>query len=243
LVSHFFDEHATLWRCLEQPDGGLYYHDATIEAGLAISTRPMTGWGTALADFDNDGHLDLVVTNGHIRREPGQIYRYDNPPNLFQNNGRGRFVEVAARAGAYFRSLHMGRGLAAGDLDGDGDLDLVIVHHHAPSVVLWNESARRGNFLIVQLKGRAPNCDAIGARLVATVGKRQLVRTIDGGGSYISSHDRRVHFGLGWAERVDKLEVRWPSGQVESSTGLAAGCEVIWEEGKKAVSKRLRSTP
>jgi enediyne biosynthesis protein E4 len=243
LVTHFFNEHDTLWRGLKQPGGGVFYQDATIEAGLAIATRPLTGWGTALADFDNDGHLDLVVTNGHIRREPGQTYHYENPPILFRNNGRGRFLDVTAGAGPYFRSLHMGRGLAAGDLDGDGDLDLIVVHHHAPSVVLWNESPRRGNFLIVQLKGRAPNRDAIGARLVATVGKRQLLRTIDGGGSYISSHACRVHFGLGSAERVDRLEVRWPSGHVESKTGIAQDTVVDWEEAETPRPKHARPTP
>jgi hypothetical protein len=234
LVTHFFGEHHTLWRPVGRPGDGLYYQDQTNAAGLAIDSRPLTGWGTALADFDLDGHLDLVVTNGHIRREPGQAYLYENPPILWHNNGLGRFENVTAGAGPYFRALHAGRGLAAGDLDGDGDLDLVIVHHHAPAVVLWNESPRRGKPLTVRLKGRAPNRDAIGARLTATVGPRALVRTVDGGGSYISSHDRRAHFGLGPAERVDRLEVRWPSGRVETRTNIPAGGLIEWEESEPA---------
>jgi len=195
----------TPWR----NDGGTFV-DATTEAGVARGLRSL---GAAFADLDLDGHLDLVATNGHIRREPGQLHPHEDPPILWHNDGQGRFTAANAGAGPYFASKRIGRGLAAGDLDGDGDLDLV--HHHEPSVVLWNETPRRGRWLSVRLRGRAPNLDAIGARLVATVGPRRIVRTVDGGGGYLSSDDRRVHFGLGPADRVDALEVRWPSGQVE----------------------------
>jgi enediyne biosynthesis protein E4 len=229
-ITHFYGEHETLWRAYAGPKGGVFYQDQTSEAGLAIDSRPLTGWGTALADLDQDGCLDLVATNGHIRPEPAQLYRYDNPPIVWWNQGDGRFTNVSGRAGPYFQALHMGRGLACGDLDGDGDLDLVVVHHHAPSVVLWNESARRGNHLIVKLQGRGANRDAIGARLTAHVGRRRLLRTIDGGGSYLSSSDPRVHFGLGEATSVDRIEVRWSSGKVETRTNLPVNTAIEWIE-------------
>ncbi len=172
LITHFFGEHHTLWRAFASTDGGILYQDQTGEAGLAIDSRPLTGWGTALADFDSDGLNDLVATNGHIRREPSQLYRYENPPILWHNAGGGRFANVTATAGDYFRERHIGRGLACGDLDGDGDLDLVIVHHHKPSVVLWNESPRKGSFLQLKLRGNPPNRDAIGARVTARVARK-----------------------------------------------------------------------
>jgi enediyne biosynthesis protein E4 len=235
LITHFFGEHLTLWRAFPGAEGGaIIYQDQTSEAGLAIDSRPLTGWGTVLADFDLDGRLDLVATNGHIRRELTQLYRYENPPILWRNTGDGRFANVTATAGNYFREMHMGRGLACGDLDSDGDLDLVIVHHHKPSVILWNDSPRRGSFLLVKLEGKSPNRDAIGARLTARVGAQTFVRTVDGGGSYLSSSDLRIHLGLGAAKRVDLLEVRWPSGTVETRHDVPTNTVNEWREGEAA---------
>jgi enediyne biosynthesis protein E4 len=231
IITHFFGEHHTLWRFRPLSTGLALFVDETNEAGLGQDSRPTTGWGISLADFDHDGHLDLGVTNGHIRRESQQKYPYENPPLLWRNRGDSRFENVTSTAGPYFQALHMGRGLAAGDLDGDGDLDLVIVHHHANSVVLWNETSDQGAWLIVDLRGAPPNTDAIGAEIKATVGNRTIIRAIDGGGSYISSHDRRIHLGLGSVTKVDRIEVRWPSGRVESRSNLPVGKVVRWAEG------------
>ncbi len=155
VISHFFGEHTTLWQAMSRTEGGILYQDRTSEAGLVADTRPLTGWGMVLADLDLDGHLDMLATNGHIRREPSQIYPYENPAILCRNLGKGRFGNVSYGAGPYFSKLHMGRGLACGDLDSDGDLDFVVVHHHQASVVLWNESSRRGSYLIAKLQGAA----------------------------------------------------------------------------------------
>ncbi len=231
LITHFFGEHETLWRAYTGPNGQVLYQDETYEAGLAMDSRPLTGWGTVLADLDLDGHLDLAATNGHIRREPAQLYPYENPPIVWRNNGSGRFVNVNLGAGAYFQARHMGRGLACGDLDGDGDLDLVVVHYHGNSAVLWNDSPRSGSYLMLKLRGRRANRDAIGARVIAQVVGRKLLRTIDGGGSYLSASDMRVHFGLGAATAVDRVEVRWPSGKVEERLNLPVNTTLEWIEG------------
>ncbi|MFO0890855.1 MAG: ASPIC/UnbV domain-containing protein [Isosphaeraceae bacterium] len=220
--------------------GTVLFEDRTREAGLALDTRPTTGWGIVLADFDQDGSLDLMAVNGHIRPEPGQTYPYENPPLLWRGLGNGRLRNVSATAGPYFQKLYLGRGLAAGDLDGDGDLDLVAVHHHAPSVVLWNQTEGKGKSLRVDLRGSGKNRDAVGARLVAHVGDRVMTRSVTGGGSYISSGDGRPHFGLGSAEEVDRLEIHWPDGLITVRDRVPAGEIPIRREDESSGTRPTR---
>ena len=230
IITHFFGEHDTLWRARGAPGGARFYQDETMQAGIGSDSRPLTGWGISLEDFDHDGCLDFLVTNGQIRREPAETYPYLNPPILWRGQTNGRFSNVTQTAGDYFTSMHMGRGLATGDLDNDGDLDVVITHHKAPSVILWNDSPRTGHWVRLDLRGLTPNRDAIGAEIRVEAGGRRIVRSIDSGGSYLSVSDRRIQFGLGPVDHIERVTVRWPSGHEMTRTDIPLDAVTHWDE-------------
>jgi hypothetical protein len=156
------------------------------------------------------------------------------PLQLLLGSQGGRLTDASARAGAPFQALHLGRGLAVGDLDHDGRLDVLVVVQNEPLVYLHNESERAGHFVVFQLEGKRSNRDAVGTKVAVTCGRRVRVAHRVGGGSYQSSSDPRLHFGLAGARRVDSVEVRWPSGQVDRFGPLEADTAYRLVEGSKA---------
>jgi hypothetical protein len=184
---------------------------STKVSGIAAIGRIYVGFGTAFLDVNIDGREDLVVTNGHVIRHSPRLRQ---KPVLLRNEGAGRFQEMTPQGGPYFREGHIGRGLAAGDLDNDGRPDLVISHLNAPVVLLRHDAPSEHHWLGVELIGR-DNRDVVGAKLVLEAGGQRQTRFAQGGGSYLSSGDRRHLFGLGTATKVDRLTVVWPSGRTQ----------------------------
>ena len=209
-VTNFAEDFSTLYRGL----GNGLFEDASEETGVGpITYKPMS-WGAAFADFDNDGDLDLVVANGHIYpqidRHPEVVGTFKQKNLLLENRG-GTFHDVTASAGPGFEADNSGRGLAIGDYDNDGDLDILITSLDAPPALLRNDGAG-GSWLEVICETPGGPAIPIGASVTVTAAGRAQRRDVASGDSYMSSHDPRLHFGLGGAERVEKIDVRWPDG-------------------------------
>ena len=207
--------------------------DRTFQAGLGLNTRWL-GWGAGFADFDNDGWLDIFLTNGHVYPEVRQIRTeaaYQQRKVVYRNVG-GRFEDVTMRLGEPATTPRAGRGTAFGDLDDNGTVDVVVSNiHAAPDLFLTTAGAGR-HWLLVKLTGVQSNRNAIGARVRVVTGEVSQIRDVQGGGSYLSQNDFRLHFGLGAAAVVDRLEVRWPNGLEEAWTGVAADRLVTLREGE-----------
>jgi hypothetical protein len=210
--TNFRNEGNTFLRNL---DGGLFA-DATAGAGLDGPSRPVTGFGVAALDADNDGFLDLFVANGHVDDQPWLGQPMAQPPHFYRGGPAGTFaIRPAASLGAYFAGARVARGVAAGDLDRDGRVDLVVVHRDSPVALLRNVS-ERGHWLAFTLAGRAKGRGAppIGAVVTVRAQGRSMTRVVTAGTGYLSSHDARLDFGLGASTQADLVEVRWPSGAV-----------------------------
>jgi enediyne biosynthesis protein E4 len=214
-VTNFANEYNTLHLNVVK---GLFM-DATSFFGLAADTMPFVGWGTALADFDNDGWPDNFVANGHVddnREQLGQHYEYAEPPLLFLNLKGKRFRLATRDAGPYFESKHVGRGAAFGDIDNDGDIDIVVNHKDGAPALLRNDTKSDNHWIRLELRGTKSNRDAVGTRIEIEVGGRTIFRQRKGGYSLESSNDPRLQIGVGPAGEVDKVTFRWPSGVVST---------------------------
>jgi hypothetical protein len=196
------------------------FHFSSQAAGIAVLGQTYVGWGTGFLDLDHDGREHLLFVNGHPNFYPYSGGDRRQRPVILRNNGGGNFEPITPRGGPYFQEKHNGRGAAFGDLDNDGRTDVVVSHLNEPVVLLRNEAATNNHWLGVALAGRN-NRDVVGARLTLEVGGRLLSRFAHGGGSYLSSGDRRHLFGLGEANQVGRLTVSWPGGRQEHWDGLA----------------------
>jgi len=234
-VTNFSDDYNTLYR----NDGGGLFTDVSFEARLGEATLPYLGWGTAFADFDSDSDLDLLVVNGHIypeadRFQSGTSYAQGNL--LFENEGDGTFRDVSAAVGLGAKRL--GRGAALGDVDEDGDLDVIVANMHALPSLLRNDGGNERNRVRFLLLGAGSNRDGVGARVTLESGGRSQTRTAKSGGGYLSSHDPRLHFGLGEARAAERVRIRWPSGESELFETLASGRTYAIKERVGVVAER-----
>jgi enediyne biosynthesis protein E4 len=215
------------------------FADVTSQSGIGLETLPYVGFGTAFFDYDNDGDLDLAITNGHVVDNSGH-YRPGSKTEqrklLFRNDG-SRFREIGREAGPGFAIEKIGRALVAADIDNDGSLDLLFTNNGDTPDLLRNASRRENNALLVRLVGTRSNRSAVGARLTLTAGAIRQVREVKAGSSYLGQNDLRQHFGLGQIAKVDRLEIRWPSGQTEALTNLAPNQILTITEGKGVTSR------
>jgi hypothetical protein len=215
-ITHLMDETNTLYVNL----GQTLFEDRTRESGLGIPGRRFTGFGTFFFDYDNDGWLDLFVANGAVQLLPDLARKKDpfplgQPDQLFRNTGKGSFVEVVEEAGPALQLLEVGRGAAFGDVDNDGDTDVLVTNNNGPARLYLNELGSRNHWLGLRLIGKSGR-DMLGAKVEIVVSKdRVLRRRVRTDGSYLSGNDPRVLAGLGAAQRVQLVRVRWPDGTRE----------------------------
>jgi hypothetical protein len=232
LKTHFRDDTPVLYR----GNGKGFFRDVTLRAGLGVETR-FVSWGAGIADLDNDGLPDLFFATGMVYPEAEEKLAdvpYRTPAVVYRNLGEGRFEELLEEAGPGVAEAHSSRGVAFGDFDNDGDLDILIMNMNEPPSLLRNDTGGGNHWLKVMLVGTASNRSAIGAQVLAAYGSRKQLQAVAAQNSYLSANDRRLHFGLGAETRAD-LEIRWPSGGRERIAGVAADQLVVVREGSGIV--------
>ena len=221
VVTNFSFEYPSLF--LSRP--GLLFDDGARAAGIAGAARLDVAWGIHFVDFDNDGLLDLMLVAGHVNEVVESLQpqvKFKERPLLWHNMGNGKFEDVSLSAGPAFSKGYLARGLAVGDWDNDGASDAIFTSIGESPVLLRNNVGQKNSWVGVRLTGSESNRDAIGAKVTLSVGDRKLVRWLAGGTSYLSSHDKRILFGLGGlpADQTVNLEILWPSGTRRNVTAL-----------------------
>jgi hypothetical protein len=231
--------HETEMHSLFQNLGGRLFSDVTVSSGVGRATRPYVGFGVVFFDYDNDTWLDLAIVNGHVMANVGQVRARGTlaQRKLLLRNTGGRFVDATKDAGPGFALEGVGRALASGDVDNDGDLDLLVTNNGDRPNLLLNEGGNAANAVLVQAVGSTSNRSGIGTRLTLTAGGRQQVRQVQSGSSYLAQNDLRGHFGLGPAARAERLEIRWPDGSTEVVENLAANQRVTVLQGRGIIGR------
>jgi enediyne biosynthesis protein E4 len=236
-ISHFSDEYAALFR----NNGALNFTDVSYASGIARGTTPYVGWGDAFFDLDNDGWPDLIIVNGHVypqvdTKDIGTTFH--EPKLLYLNQHDGTFRDISKLAGPAIQVPQVSRGLAVGDLFNDGRLEIVVENLEGEPMILQTQGGPRNHWVSFELEGSKGNRLALNARIRATAGDLVQLDQVQSGGSYLSQSDLRIHFGLGGHEKVDKLEVFWPSGKVETLTNVGADHFYLLKEGEGILPAR-----
>jgi enediyne biosynthesis protein E4 len=229
-LPHFSDDTPILYHNQK----GDFFDDSTNAAGLAVNTKYVC-WGVDFADFDNDGWLDILNVTGTVYPEVEKVfpdYKFKTPRVVYRNLGNGSFEEVSEISGPAVLEPHSSRGCAFGDFNNDGNIDVLVLNMSEPPSLLRNDNKSGHHWLNVKLVGTRSNRSAIGARLTVAAGERPQVREVLSGSSYISQSDLRQHLGLGAARKADSIQVRWPSGHVETVRNVDANQFIVIEEEK-----------
>jgi hypothetical protein len=230
-VTNFADEYNTLYH----NNGKNSFTDLSFAAKVAAVSLPYVGWGTKFFDYDNDGWVDLLIANGHVYP---QLPGYRQRRLLFNNNRDGTFTEVSAQFGGVLIENRVSRGVAFGDIDNDGDIDLIIADLDGPPQLLRNDGANANNSIIIKTVGVKSNRSGIGARVKVVSGDLAQVDEVRSGDSYISQSDLRLHFGLQKRTKVDSIQVLWPSGVIDKVSGVGVNRIVTIKEGQGKVDEK-----
>ncbi len=242
-VTNFSEEPNALYH-----DDGDYFTDLSFRSATAPASLPYVGWGTEFFDYDNDGWQDLIVVNGHVypqldNARLGASAPYRQRKLLYRNRRDGTFEEIAERYGEAFSELRVSRGLAMGDFDGDGRLDVVINDLDGRAQLLRNESPAPGNWLTVGLAGAGRLTDAIGAVITVRTEGLFQTRLVRSGTSYLSQSDMRQHFGLASATTAERLEVRWPDGRTKALVAVPANRVLVIPQHAAGAAEASRRQP
>ena len=230
-VTNFDDDYNVLYR----NDGRGSFTDVSYAAKIAAVSLPYVGWGTKFFDYDNDGWVDLFVANGHVYP---QIPSFQQRNFVHKNRRDGTFTEVAEQLGAPFKEKRTGRGVAFGDLDNDGDVDVVLNNLGGSGQLLRNDGGNANNSVLIKVVGVKSNRSGVGAMVKVVAGTLTQKDEVRSGDSYISQSDQRLHFGLEKRTRIDLIEVRWPSGVIDKVTGANVNKILTIKEGQGLIEQK-----